>query len=273
MKRHLSLIVLTAITVAYICPIAISSRQSSTSGEKASMSADTEIEIQRLTVEKARRKRTAAIWDGLNIAFICVAGIAAVGLVVTSIRVSRSNEALTEISEELSHLKDLKAEGEIAATSKLANDAGERAGKVEIEAGKQRERAAKAESDLLELKKSLAPRRLTAEQKAKLTALLKPFAGTSMDVEWADAGGPEAADLASDILDAVQRAAINIKTKNILMGLYFRKILMKYGANRMAEANVIATFFIEVGLSEEPVPGQLLEADPNQLAIAVGIKP
>jgi hypothetical protein len=48
---------------------------------------------------------------------------------------------------------------------------------LEIEAGKQRERAAKAEKELLELQQRLAPRRLTAEQQRTLASKLRPFSG------------------------------------------------------------------------------------------------
>jgi hypothetical protein len=273
MKRHLSLIILTAITAAYICPTAITDSNTISSGEKVSMSPDTEIEIQRLTAEKTRRKRTAAIWDGLNIGFVFLAGVAAVGLVVTSIGLSRSNDALAESSEELSHTKDLRAEGEIAATMKLANDAGVRAGNLEVEAGRQRARAAKAESDLLEVKKSLEPRRLTAEQKDKLVSLFKSFGATSISVAWCDAAGGEAIDLASDFIGAAQAAAITIKSAGAIIGGCFRGFELRAGANRTLEATKIVTFLTENGFSQSPVPIDLSTGDPNNLAILVGIKP
>ncbi len=134
------------------------------------------------------------------------------------------------------------------------------------------ERAALAEQHTAELQASLRPRRLTAEQKAKLTALLNPFSALPITLEWVGSGTQEVADLASDILDAIISAGITVPNKNILMGEYFRGVQLKVGKNRNAEAEAVGRFLIETGLSTLPVTAR---PDPNAdaFAIVIGSKP
>jgi hypothetical protein len=56
------------------------------------------------------------------------------------------------------------------------------------------------------------------------------------------------------------------------MGEYFRGVQLKFGTNRQAEAEIIAGFLIEAGLSSKPVPARP-ESDPKNLAVVIGSKP
>src|SRR5216684_645659 len=133
-QPYTRLIVLIAINAATVCPQTSTKINTCSKGENVSSNIERNSEIERLTLEKKTRKDRAEKWDKCNIAFIFLAGFAAVGLVITGIGVSRSNGLLNKSSEELSHAKDLKAEGEIATVNCLASDANERAGTLEKEA-------------------------------------------------------------------------------------------------------------------------------------------
>ena len=122
------------------------------------------------------------------------------------------------------------------------------------------------------LEASLKPRRLTAEQKVKLTSLLTPFSTLPITLEWVAFGTDDVPDLASDMLDAINNAGITIPKKNILMGEYFRGVQIKFGNDRRAEAEIVAGFLIEAGLSSAPVPARP-EPNAQHLAILIGSKP
>lgn len=73
--------------------------------------------------------------------------------------------------------------GERAAeANNKAAEANERAKALELEVAKQRERAAKAEKDLLELQQRLAWRSFTTDQQQKLVAELSRFGGVNVVV-------------------------------------------------------------------------------------------
>jgi hypothetical protein len=79
-----------------------------------------------------------------------------------------------------------------------AAEAGERAGKLEIEADKQRERAATAEKELLELRQRLAWRRISPKEYPALVSALKPYHEYAVEVT--KLGEVEAGQFADDIL-------------------------------------------------------------------------
>jgi len=152
--------------------------------------------------------------------------------------------------------------------------ANERAARAEQEAAEANKAAESERIERLKLEASIAGRRLTAEQKEKLKSLLKPFAPTMIELEWTGPGGQEAADLASDINDAIVGAGIPITQANrtIRMDQYFKGVLLRVGDDRKVEAEVIALFLIESNLSTRPVP-TLPPNSPQRLAIVIGAKP
>jgi hypothetical protein len=195
--RHF-LIALIAVTPAIVCSQTVKPTNACSQGENVSSKMENDSEINRLTSESNSRKTRAERWDALNIGFVFLAAVAGVGLVITSVGVSRSNRAFNEVAEQLGHAKDLEAEAEIAAVNCVAGTANERSGKLEVEAARQRERAAKAEHDYLELKRQMAGRHLTPDQIQAIIAALKPFAGTHVNL-FITSGDDEIRGIANDI--------------------------------------------------------------------------
>src|SRR5713101_6203671 len=174
-QPYTRLIVLIAINAATVCPQTSTKINTCSKGENVSSNIERNSEIERLTLEKKTRKDRAEEWDKYNIAFIFLAGFAAVGLVITGIGVSRSNGALNKSSEELSHAKDLRAEEEIAAVNCLAGDANERAAEANRTA--EQEKLAR-----VRLEERFAWRRINPKEHDALVALLKPHAGALVEL-------------------------------------------------------------------------------------------
>jgi len=165
-----------------------------------------------------------------------------------------------------------KAEENLAGANERAASANERAAKAEEHAAEANKIAEGERLERLKLEASLKPRRLTAEQKEKLTTLLKPFSAMPINLAWVGSGGQEVADLASDMFDAMTKAGITNPSKNILMDQYFRGVQLGAGNDRQAEAEIIAGFLIESGLSGKPVVARP-EANAQTLTIVIGSKP
>jgi hypothetical protein len=73
-------------------------------------------------------------------------------------------------------------ESDLSKARTLLSEQQERTAKIEIEAAAQRERAAKAEADLLEVKSRITPRHLTADQRDQLIARLRARPKGSADI-------------------------------------------------------------------------------------------
>jgi hypothetical protein len=154
---------------------------------------------------------------------------------------------------------------EIARLGKETADANARAAEANRIA--EEERLAR-----LKLEEKIAPRRLTSAEISKLARLLEPFAGSSLSIHVTAASGLEGTNLANDILAALNRAHIATKGNQRLMDSFFGNVILKAGQNRRKEADIIAGFLIETGLSPKPV--QLEQSqDENELRIQIGSKP
>jgi hypothetical protein len=238
---------------------------------------------------KAALETSIANLDTWIQVFAVLVAIGIVGEVGFGVRHWVLNRRLVAIQ----HVEDLNQEQAIATFNKEAGEARrdaaaaiERAAKAEENLGSAKRDAALAEQhaaeanktaegekiERLKLQASIQPRRLTAEQKNRLASLLKPFAATPMNLAWVGPGGQESADLASDINDAIATAGITIKSRNILMDQYFKGVFLKAGNDRLTQADVIAAFLIETGLSKKPVGLQAVP-DAQELTIVVGSKP
>jgi hypothetical protein len=209
MWPYIRLIVLIAITAAIACPHTSNAINTSSKGESVSSSAEIDSEIERLTSEKNKRQGRAEKWDRLNIVCIFLAGFAAVGLVITSIGVSRSNGDLNRTSDELNHAKDLKADGEIARLNneagdarKSAGDAIERAAKLEKQAAELNRKAEEERMARLKLEEKMADRHLTPEQQSAIAQQLQPFSGQSVNLFAYTAEG-EVVGISHDLIAAL----------------------------------------------------------------------
>lgn len=93
--------------------------------------------------------------------------------------------------------EEAKKEAANALASAAATN--ERANALELEAGKQKERAAVAEKELLELEERMKPRNLTSEQASQLISILKSTPKGKVNVS-SVLGNSEASNYASQIL-------------------------------------------------------------------------
>jgi len=193
--------------------------------------------------------------------WVGIAGELCAGLEITSIngKLRGINAELQSKGSELRSKNDqllALITGEVAEEKRRADE--------------QQERAAKAETDLARLRKSLAPRRLSAKQKDDLAAVFKSFG--PIGIHWADSGDGEAADLASDLVGAATIANTTIKAYNVSLGEYFRGFSFRVGVKREAEA-VKLSAFLRKAFPRTPISYTPSTGDPNNLAVVVGLKP
>lgn len=85
--------------------------------------------------------------------------------------------------------------------------ANERAEKLELEAGRQRERAARAEHELVELRQRIVPRRLSVEQRTVIVETARQSVATLGVVRLGDA---EAKVFATDLITSLQEAGWHV---------------------------------------------------------------
>lgn len=161
-------------------------------------------EIQSLASRIQDLTRSVNFWNNMYIASVAVTVIAAVWLFwVQFMRMRRSSvreslqEQLTKLKDNQSALDIATARSAAALATEKAETANERTSKIELEAAQQRERAAKAERDLLELQQRLAWRRVSQKEHGEFVAALKPFAGSVVEVT--KLGEAEAGQFADDL--------------------------------------------------------------------------
>jgi len=212
---------LTAFIVLYVIAIivtrpAISHEINiSSNGENVSSNSSIDSDIQRLALETEAQKRRAGIWDSCNLGFVGLAGLAAVGLVITGLGVSQSNRKLNDLSETLSKAKDAKLafdlktkDEQIAKTLGLAGSANERAGKFEAD-------AARLSAENLQLEVAITPRRLSERQKTGLSGLSQ-FSGHLVEIK-SYSSDTEGLILATQILGALAKARMTILDNRLTM--------------------------------------------------------
>lgn len=118
---------------------------------------------------------------------------------------SANERAISLEHENLALRTDLNANaGNVALLQKDAADAKAAQQRVELDLGKQREKTARAEKDLAELKETIRPRHLTKEQQAALIEMLsgEPKGPVSVVCVMGDGEGNAFATQISDVLKA-----------------------------------------------------------------------
>jgi hypothetical protein len=125
----------------------------------------------------------------------------------------------------------------------------------------------------LALQEKSQPRRLIGGPEQEFVSCMQPFSGSNIEVDWIGSGGDETAGLAGDFLAGMAKAGIKISNSDLMMGVYFRGIKLRLGRDRRTQAEVIARFLVENGLSTKPVPAHFDEDNPEELAIVIGSKP
>jgi hypothetical protein len=141
--------------------------------------------------------------------------------------------------------------------------ANERAGILELETARQRERAAAAERSLLELQHRLAWRTLTTEQIKQFVAELSQFAGTRVTL--VGFGEIEARRFAEQIVSVLQSAKWSVQTN--FMGT---SAIPQYGLV-CAHPNGDKTAEVFIRLMKEANIDVTERVDPN-VQIGVGLK-
>ncbi len=233
-------------------------------------------------LESRRSEKRSIYQRWITICTLLMVLLSGVGLVLhrgeirTNAAVNASNDARVKLEEsKIVSLENNVSEGiqtakaanrEIANEKKLAADAKRRAEIALLENKKERVARLAAED-------RSQPRRLIAEPGAEFVSCMRPFSGSSIEVDWVGSGGDETANLAGDFLARMTNAGIKISGSDLMMGVYFRGIKLRIGRDRWPQANVIARFLVEHGLSTKPVPAHFDEENPEELAILIGSKP
>lgn len=152
--------------------------------------------------------------------------------------------------------------------------ANERVVKVELEAAQQRERAARAEKDLLELQERIKPRRISADQRERLIAALRNLPKGPVIVTCV-LGDGEAIAFANQIVDSLKSAGwpvdgVNqvVYTPNNPVGFFVR---VRSAANAPPYAGALQQAFnsVEIRLDGQQVP----TLSEGVVEIVVGNKP
>jgi hypothetical protein len=224
--------------------------------------------------EEADRKAKRAIADSSTALAQAIDALTKAGKASDSLGKAedKANKAQTASSNALALARGARSEAD--SFEKDIVSANKQAAEAEAHLAEARQLAANAVQGTAAVTAKIAGRRLTEEQKEKLKSLLKPFAPTMIELEWTGPGGQEAADLASDINDAIVSAGIPITQANrmVLMDQYFKGVFLRVGDERKVEAQAVALFLIETNLSTRPV-STLPPNNPQRLAIVIGAKP
>lgn len=164
---------------------------------------------------------------------------------------------------------------EIARLNKEAGDARREAGEAIERAAKTERQAAelnrKAEEERLarvKIEERLAPRRISAEQAAKLSVDLAPLHGQHVSL-FIIAGDPETAVFGDLLNTALTGAGLVVQ---VMPGMIFGQVLpgisLKVGDNRINHATIIANALVDSGLARNPVTADHTgQADELQLVV------
>jgi hypothetical protein len=147
------------------------------------------------------------------------------------------------------------AEATQGTAKALADAAGanERARQIELEGAAQRERAAKAEKDLLEIQTRLAPRTIGNAQEAAMVARLSPYAGQRLAIIGLS-GSDEIAQLARRLAAVFTKAGVVVvEVRFGMAGRTKSGISMEVLQDRVPFANAVLAALGSAGLATNPV--------------------
>jgi hypothetical protein len=164
-------------------------------------------EIQALVAKIQDLEASVATWNSWRLGFVAVTALVAAALFITSFAAARRSATLARAQSELIRLKDnqlatvLKDKDvEIGKARRDASVADARSAEAHAEAERAKAEAAKAN---LELARFKAPRTLSPEQQARITAKLKAFVGIVFDGGIGPKGDPEPLFLLHSIRSAL----------------------------------------------------------------------
>jgi hypothetical protein len=179
-----------------------------------------------------------------------------------SVAIASANARSAEANRKSAEASEGTAKAEVDAAR-----ANERAGVLEVQAANQRIRAAHAETELLELKYRLAPRRITREQHGVYVEMLKPYGGSK--VEMTQIGDIEAKAFAADILSVLTDSGWDVQVNFIAISAPPR-----YGVTGKVDARTNAGKALFEFLSA--LPDSAVVAAPPQIgglaSVFIGLK-
>jgi hypothetical protein len=224
------------------------------------------------SVETVSRANMIVLACAAGFGFIAALFVAAswfTGTRIADLQDSELSRYKTEAGIQIAQANELSAKANEGAAS-----ANERAAEANQRAAEANRLAESEKLARLRIEEKIRGRRLTAEQKDKLSAVLRPFAPASITIEYPGTSDQEIVDLASDIDAAIRNAGITMSTANrsMMMGTSWRGITILFGDDRAAETEAIANFLIEAGLCKKPVSAEKSPVK-STLAIRVGAKP
>jgi hypothetical protein len=164
-----------------------------------------------------------AYWSG-----VAAVGLTALAAIAGIVSWHLSNRVAELKDKELAAFQDTIRSATAAADARAAEAnaaaaqategaaaANERTQRLEVEASQQRERAAKAEADLLKLQQRLAPRVVSEAAARELVERLRPFQGTPAEVFVASATA-ESSAFADRMIEILKAAGLKLSVKRVL---------------------------------------------------------
>lgn len=188
---------------------------------------------------------------------------------------ARQEARIASAQQQAEQAREGAAKAEKGTAEALAEAAklNERAGGLELEAAQQRERAARAEKELLELQEKLKPRRIVADQRARLIAILRSAPKGPVKVTCV-LGDGEGFNFAGEVVGVLQAAGWEVDgvnqgvfTPTNPVGLFVR---VRSPANVPPYAPALLQAFNSVGLRLDWAEGSTVAE--NRVEIIVGNK-
>jgi hypothetical protein len=209
-------------------PKTATTQTSTSSGDPMS---SIEAEIANLAARASHLQRAVGTWNDWYTAALALTLLAAVAVLITNRGVINRQAKLSAVQDALLQAKDrqliergravaneLKEKDvKIGEAAGIAAKANERTANLELDAATQRERAATAERELLELKERLRPRVVTALQGKRFVAeLRKVLEGATISLSATSSGGVEAFRLARQLLPLFKGAGWKVTDESSL---------------------------------------------------------
>jgi hypothetical protein len=145
-----------------------------------------------------------------------------------------------------------------AALGLFRAESAERTKALELEIAQQRERAAKAEKDLLELQQRLAWRKLTPDQVTKLTISLEGLKGSRVDIHLLGGGVPEVEQYGEQLRNVFEAAGISVDSSPVSLigdaGRHGEGLSAYFGANRESDVLILEGALRGSGTISEALP-------------------
>ena len=183
-----------------------------------------------------------------------------------------SRTAVASAEARAAEARQRAANAEQGAAHALENAASatERTKKFELAAEEQRERAAKAEKDLLEVQQRLAWRTVTAEQEAILVGVLSSFKGQAVTL-FVISGSEEISRFSRQLQAALEKAGLVVsRNDGQLFGAASSGLSADIGDGRLDIGNAMGMALFRAKLVSGPLPANKI---PNSALLRLVVWP